>query len=77
MREFINEKHNEVVEIEERLIRASGTLTDLSNYLYNVDPSHALLEEISDALRSVEMVDFEAHYAEERAAAGESWWDEA
>lgn len=75
--EFVNEAHNEVVEVERRLIDINTALTELSNWLYGRDPKHPLLDEISEANRVIEYLDFEAPYKDARAAAGEAWWDEA
>lgn len=77
MSDYANEKHNELVDVEDRLVRISDHLTDLSNTLYRIDPQHPLLDEVSSAIHAVEDIDFEAPYADEKKQAGESWWDEA
>ncbi|MCI4659696.1 hypothetical protein [Cryobacterium zhongshanensis] len=76
---YVNEQHNEAVRVEESLHEADRVLTDLSNMLYKQNPEHPLLEEIGEAIHSVEVVtiSLENNYEEAQTAAGESWWEKA
>lgn len=79
MGEFINEDHNEAVDVETSLGDALNILTDLSNRLYaRHGVNHPMQEEVQSVIAVLESIPWDDHYeALEREAGEDSWWAEA
>lgn len=76
MYKYKNEKHNEAARVEDRMSDLYSEAINLSNWLFNIDPVHPLLDDVRSAIHAIEDIDFEAPYEDAKALAGKSWWDE-
>lgn len=76
-REFVDDNHNEAVDVETSLMEAMNRVEQLLNRLHARNPHHPLIEWLTDINYTIESVPWDQYYdAKQREVGEEAWWEE-